>query len=55
MCIRDRVTPEDLFIHSSYFVVIDQRGRLRGVLESLDDGWKEKAVDLATQLLNEQP
>ena len=51
----EQVTPEDLFIHSSYFVVIDQRGRLRGVLESLDDGWKEKAVDLATQLLNEQP
>ena len=51
----EQVTPEDLFIHSSYFVVIDQRGRLRGVLESLDDGWKEKAIDLATQLLNEKP
>tara|TARA_B100001029_G_scaffold144753_1_gene124868 strand:+ start:18 stop:404 length:387 start_codon:yes stop_codon:yes gene_type:complete len=51
----EQVTPEDLFIHSSYFVVIDQRGRLRGVLESLDDSWKHKAIDLATKLLNEKP
>jgi len=49
----EQVTPEDLFIHSSYFVVIDQQGRLRGVLESLDEGWKEKAVNLATRLLKE--
>ena len=50
----EQVTPEDLFIHSSYFVVIDQRGRLRGVLESLDDSWKNKAIDLAIKLLNEE-
>ncbi|MBO60379.1 MAG: hypothetical protein CMO63_00215 [Verrucomicrobiales bacterium] len=51
--VGEQATPEDLFIHSSYFVVIDQQGRLRGVLESLDEGWKKKAIDLATQLLNE--
>ena len=50
----EQVTPEDLFIHSSYFVLIDRRGRLRGVLESLDDSWKNKAIDLATKLLNEE-
>jgi hypothetical protein len=33
--------------------VIDGKGRLRGVIESLDEGWKEKAIALATQLLNE--
>jgi protein SCO1/2 len=49
----EQATPEDLFIHSSYFVVIDVKGRLRGVIESLDEGWKEKAIALATQLLNE--
>ena len=49
----EQATPEDLFIHSSYFVVIDRKGRLRGVLESLDEGWKEKALALATRLLNE--
>ena len=49
----EQATPEDLFIHSSYFVVIDRKGRLRGVLESLDEGWNEKAIALATQLLNE--
>ena len=51
----EQSTPDDLFIHATLFVVIDRHGRLRGVLESLEDGWKEKAIDLATQLLNEQP
>jgi len=51
----EQATPEDLFIHSSYFVVIDGQGRMRGNLESLEVGWKEKAIDLATQLLNEKP
>ena len=48
-----QVSPEDLFIHSSYFVVFDQQGRLRGALESLEEGWKEKAIGIATKLLKE--
>ena len=48
-----QVSPEDLFIHSSYFVVLDQQGRLRGALESLEEGWKEKAIGIATELLKE--
>jgi len=51
----EQATPDDLFIHATIFVVIDRHGRLRGVLESLEDDWKEKAIAIGTQLLNEQP
>jgi len=33
--------------------VIDRQGRLRGVLESLEDDWKEKAIAIANTLLDE--
>jgi protein SCO1/2 len=49
----EQTTPEDLFIHATIFVVIDRQGRLRGVLESMEDGWKEKAIAIANSLLNE--
>ena len=49
----EQVTPEDLFIHATIFVAIDRQGRLRGVLESMEDGWKEKAISIANSLLNE--
>ena len=31
-----RTSPDDLFIHSTIFVVVDRQGRLRAVFESLD-------------------
>jgi len=31
-----RTSPDDLFIHSTIFVVVDKQGRLRAVFESLD-------------------
>jgi protein SCO1/2 len=34
----ERKDPEDLFIHSTIFVVVDKKGRLRGVFESTGDG-----------------
>ena len=34
----DRETPADLFIHSTIFVVVDKKGRLRGVFESSGEG-----------------
>ena len=49
----EQTTPEDLFIHATIFVVIDRQGRLRGVLESLEDDWKEKAIAIANTLLDE--
>jgi len=49
----EQATPEDLFIHATIFVAIDRQGRLRGVLESMEDGWKEKAISIANSLLSE--
>jgi protein SCO1 len=35
---EERETPQDLFIHSTIFVVVDQRGQLRGVFETTGEG-----------------
>jgi cytochrome oxidase Cu insertion factor (SCO1/SenC/PrrC family) len=39
-----RTSPNDLFIHSSIFVVVDKQGRLRAVFESLDNVLAEEEV-----------
>lgn len=39
-----RTSPNDLFIHSTIFVVVDKQGRLRAVLESLDNVLSEEEV-----------
>lgn len=39
-----RTSPNDLFIHSTIFVVVDQQGRLRAVFESLDNVLSEEEV-----------
>lgn len=38
---EERVNPDDLFIHSTLFVVVDKQARLRGVFETdeADGGW----------------
>ena len=33
-----RESPEDLFIHSTIFVLVDRQGRLRGVFETMGEG-----------------
>jgi protein SCO1 len=35
---EDRQTPEDLFIHTTIFVVVDRHARLRGTFETQGDG-----------------
>jgi len=35
---EERQTPEDLFVHSTIFVVVDKLGRLRGVFETDGEG-----------------
>ena len=35
---EERNTPEDLFVHSTIFVVADKQGRLRGVFETEGEG-----------------
>ncbi|MFA6546413.1 MAG: SCO family protein [Limisphaerales bacterium] len=37
-----RTSPDDLFIHSTIFVVVDKQGRLRAVFESLDSVLSEE-------------
>ena len=35
---EDRQSPDDLFIHSTIFVLVDKQGRLRGVFETSGEG-----------------
>jgi len=46
--------PDDLFIHSTLFVLVDQQGRARAVFESDDAGMKPKALRAIAQLLHER-
>ena len=39
-----RTSPNDLFIHSTIFVVVDKQGRLRAVFESMDETPSEDAT-----------
>lgn len=48
-----RENPADLFIHSTIFVLVDKRGRLRGVYESLEPGFQEKIAADIRGLLRE--
>jgi protein SCO1 len=50
---EERAAPEDLFIHSTLFVIVDQNGRLRGSFESDDPEWKRKIVAAVRKLLRE--
>ena len=48
---EERTSPEDLFVHSTVFVVVDRQGRLRGIFETGGEGvsWPaEKQKILAT-------
>jgi protein SCO1 len=33
----NRVVPDDLFLHSTHFTLVDKRGRIRGVFEGTED------------------
>jgi protein SCO1 len=55
---EERVSPDDLFVHSTIFVVVDRQARLRGVFETGGEGvdWrqeKEKILAAARQLERE--
>lgn len=41
---EERVTLEDLFVHSTIFVVVDQEARLRGVFETVGEGIEPSRV-----------
>jgi protein SCO1/2 len=35
---EERTSPDDLFVHSTIFVIVDKEGRLRGVFQTTGDG-----------------
>ncbi len=41
---KDRDTPQDLFIHSTIFVLVDKKGQLRGVYETTGEGIEPQQV-----------
>jgi len=56
---EERTDPNDLFMHSTIFVVVDKQGRLRGVEETAGDGVdfaqaRQKILDLVAQLEREK-
>jgi protein SCO1/2 len=44
----ERTSPEDLFVHSTIFVVVDKQAQLRGVFETGGDGvdWNKSKADI---------
>ena len=46
--------PNDLFIHSTVFVLVDKRGQIRGFYESLEPGFQEKIRGDIRSLLSER-
>jgi protein SCO1/2 len=55
---EERTDPNDLFVHSTIFVVVDKQGRLRGSFESVGDhvSWpdaKRAILDAVRKLENE--
>jgi len=49
-----QLDPNDLFIHSTIFVVIDRKGRARAVIESDEPSMKLKTLAVVQQLIDEQ-
>ena len=50
---EERTSPEDLFIHSTLFVVVDRQGRLRAAIPGLESGWKAKTLEIIRAIRNE--
>ncbi|MGV3774745.1 MAG: SCO family protein [Verrucomicrobiales bacterium] len=44
----------DLFIHTTQFVLVDKKGRIRGVYESLEPGFHAKMTQAINSLLKER-
>jgi protein SCO1 len=51
----ERESENDLFVHSTMFVLIDKSGTMRGVYESLEPGFQEKIRTDIQSLLKENP
>ena len=50
----EQTTPEDLFIHSTMFVILDKQARLRGAFDSDEPDFQKKVLAAIKQLLKEK-
>jgi protein SCO1 len=50
----EKLTEDDLFIHSTLFVLVDKRGNVRSFYESTDEGVNERILADIKQLLRER-
>ena len=48
-----RTNQYDLFTHSTVFLLVDKQARIRGAIESLEKGWKERILADIHRLLRE--
>ncbi len=51
---EDRKASDDLFVHSTIFVLVDKLGRLRGAFESLEPDFQPRIRNAIDRLLNEK-
>ncbi len=52
--VADRKVPEDLFIHSTLFIVVDKHGRIRQSVEGLEPTAREQTLTAIQALLRER-
>jgi len=50
----EQTTPEDLFIHSTMFVILDKQARLRGAFDSDEPDFQQKVLAAIKKLLREK-
>ena len=50
----NRVIPDDLFIHSTHFALVDKRGKIRGVFEGTEDEDRKQLLIAIKKLARER-
>ena len=50
----NRVIPDDLFIHSTHFTLVDKRGRIRGIFEGTEDEDRKQLALAVKKLAREK-
>jgi len=50
----ERTSPEDLFVHSTLFVVVDKQGRIRGSFDGTEPASRRKILEVIRALLKEK-
>jgi protein SCO1/2 len=50
----NRIIPDDLFVHSTHFTLVDKRGRMRGIFEGTEEEDRKKLLLAVKQLVREK-